>query len=434
MRPIPCLTGGLCVLMGFNLAVAFAQRTDVFVGSVNDPAIAYTTRPVHDPVAELDARLEQGSARLAFEPGSGYLRATLEALHVPVESQSLVFSQTSAQASQVGPRTPRALYFNDTVAVGWVRGAGLLELAAQDPQQGVVFYTLAQRASDRPRLVRDNACLRCHVTWDTLGVPGLQMLSTFRMSDDPNAYASGIVVDHRTPLRERWGGWYVTGKGGFAPHLGNVPVVVTKAEMEKAPPPTPELVSVAGLVDASAYPSPFSDIAALMVFAHQTHMTNLITRVGWEARLSANATRAAGTASGGQDPASRVREAARDLVDYLVFVDEAPLSRRIEGSGFAEWFSRQGPRDGKGRSLHQLDLEHRLLRYPCSYMIDSPAFDALPSMAKDAVYRRLWQILSGEETGARYARLARADRQAIVEILRDTKRDLPEYFRMGPLG
>jgi hypothetical protein len=291
----------------------------------------------------------------------------------------------------------------------------------------VFFYSLAQRSSGRGGRGRHNSCLRCHLTWDTLGVPGLQVLSTFRMSDDPNAYASGIVVDDRSPMRERWGGWYVTGTGGFAPHLGNVPVVVTKAEMEKPPPPTPHLASVAGLVEAGVYPTPFSDIVALMVLAHQTHMTNLITRVGWEARLSAQT-----QAPAGPGIPARVREAARDLVDDLLFVDESPLSGRIEGSsGFAEWFSRQGPRDARGRTLHQLDLEHRLLRYRCSYMIYTPAFDALPSAAKDAVYGRLWEVLSGRETSARYAPLARADRQVIIEILRDTKRDLPDYFRAG---
>jgi hypothetical protein len=423
MRPVPGVIAASCIVLGLNLASAAAQRTDAFVESVNHPAIGYTTRPVHDVAAELDAKLEQGTARLAFDRDSGYLRSVLDALHVPVESQVLVFSQGSAQARQISVRTPRALYFNDTTAVGFARGAGDLEIAVEDVEQGVVFYTLAQSVSARPRLARDNTCLRCHLIWDTLGVPGLQMLSTFRMSDDPNAYADGLVVDDRTPMAERWGGWYVTGTAG-SPHLGNVPVIVPKAQMEKPPPPTPQLTSVAGLVEAGVYPTPYSDIVALMVLAHQARMTNLITRVGWEARVAATMPAVA------PGLPARVRTAARDLVDYLLFVDEAPLRAPIQGtSGFAEWFSRQGPRDAKGRSLHQLDLEHRLLRYPCSYMIDTPAFDALTPMAKEAVYGRLWDVLSGEETAPRYARLTRADRQAILEILRDTKHDLPGYFR-----
>jgi hypothetical protein len=69
------------------------------------------------------------------------------------------------------------------------------------------------------------------------------------------------------------------------------------------------------------------------------------------------------------------------------------------------------------------------MRYPCSYMIYTPAFDGLPAAAKAAVYRRLWQVLSGEAKDKKYASLSPADRQAIVEILRDTKKDLPEYFK-----
>ncbi len=396
-------------------AIALAQRTDVFVESINHPAIAYRTAPVHDPVAELDEKLQHGAIQLAFDRDTGYLRATLDALKIPIESQALVFSQTSAQAKQIGPRNPRAVYFNDTVAVGWVRGADVLELAAQDRHLGVVFYTLDQKRTDTPRLTRDNTCLLCHLTWDTLGVPGLQMLSTFQMSDDPNAYAAGIVVDHRSPLRQRWGGWYVTGKAGSAPHVGNIPVVVPAKELDKAPRRPPVL---------TGYPSRHSDVVALMVLAHQAHMTNLITRIGWEARMA----EAAGLAPDRMPP--RVREAAGDLVDYLLFIDEAPLAGGLEGSsGFAERFAEQGPRDTKGRSLRQLDLRQRLLRYPCSYMIYAPAFDALPPAAKRLIYGRMWQILAGDEPGTRYARLSQADREAIIEILRDTKDDLPDDFR-----
>jgi hypothetical protein len=131
-----------------------------------------------------------------------------------------------------------------------------------------------------------------------------------------------------------------------------------------------------------------------------------------------------------EDASSRVREAAVDLVNYLLFVDEAPLPGAVAGtSGFAERFAAAGPRDSKGRSLRDFDLEKRLFRYPASYMIYSPAFDALPAAAREAIYERMWEILSGRETHARYERLSAADRQAVVEILRDTRKDLPEYFR-----
>jgi hypothetical protein len=125
-----------------------------------------------------------------------------------------------------------------------------------------------------------------------------------------------------------------------------------------------------------------------------------------------------------------LQEAVNDVVDYLLFVDEAPLSAKIAGSSsFVKKFSAQGPRDSKRRSLRELDLVTRLLRYPCSYMIYTEAFDSLPSEAKDAIYRRMWQILSGQEKDARYARLSIGDRGAVVEILRETKQGLPSYFQ-----
>jgi hypothetical protein len=115
----------------------------------------------------------------------------------------------------------------------------------------------------------------------------------------------------------------------------------------------------------------------------------------------------------------------------MLFVDETPLAGKIEGtSGFTQKFSAEGPADARGRSLRQLDLERRLMRYPCSYMIYSQAFEALPAMAKDAVYRRMWEVLSGGDKQKPYDRLSLADRRAIVEILRDTKKDLPAYFQL----
>jgi hypothetical protein len=174
---------------------------------------------------------------------------------------------------------------------------------------------------------------------------------------------------------------------------------------------------------------------ALMVFNHQVQMINLLTRVGWEARFALYEERAASSllvATPGihRELTTRLlRDGAKALVDYLLFVDEAPLPGKIEGSsGFAEKFAARGPRDRQGRSLREFDLERRLMRYPCSYMIYSEAFDSLPSEARDAVYKRMWQILSGQESDARYARLSLVDRRAIVEILRETKPDIPSYF------
>ena len=416
--------------MGLGLAVVLAQRPDAFHQSRDHPSIAYTTRQDTTAVTALNERLAEGQARLSFDAKSGYLRSVLEAFDIAVDSQVAVFAQNSSQGALINPRNPRTVFFTDSVAVGFVRGGTVLEVAAQDPQQGVIFYTLDQQQADRPQFTRKNECLACHLSWDTLGVPGMFVLSAFPLPEDKNAYATGFVSDHRLPFEQRWGGWYVTGRPGAVHHMGNVFSVKGDGPSGIG---ADGLKSLEGQLDLDGYPAPYSDVVALMVLEHQTHMTNLLTRIGWEARLASFDAQAASplprAPGGGKSGDARLRDAAQDLVDYLLFVDEAPPSRRVQGSsGFTERFSARGPRDSKGRSLRQLDLEHRLMRYPCSYMIYTAAFDALPASVKDLVFRRMWQVLSGQERQRPYDRLALADRQAIVEILRETKKDLPEYF------
>ena len=234
------------------------------------------------------------------------------------------------------------------------------------------------------------------------------------------------IPDHRTPFAERWGGWYVTGDSSAIRHMGNA---ILADESTRRPPGNNEMPDVQTIrmqLDTSAYLSPYSDVAALMVFNHQTRMTNLLIRVGWEFRVARY------ERSGVFEATAPLRAMVNELVDYLLFVDEAALPARVRGtSGFSETFGASGPRDRKGRSLRQLDLGKRLLQYPCSYMIYAEAFDGLPPEAKGAIYARMWQVLSGEDRSQRYARLPRSDRQAIVEILRDTKKGLPDYFQQA---
>jgi hypothetical protein len=254
-------------------------------------------------------------------------------------------------------------------------------------------------------------------------VPGLLVMSMLPLSDNQNEYAQGWTVDHRTPVEDRWGGWYVTGAQVPSLHLGNVPVNHVPRSYVRAK-LAPMLTTVSSKIDAGVYPTPYSDVAALLILNHQTQMTNLLTRLGWEARVAASSPTASRVAR------PRFAEVADELVDYMLFVDEADLPSAVKGSsGFAEAFSGQGPRDSKGRSLRDLGLNRHLLRYPCSYMIYTTAFDALPTAAKDGVYARMWDILSGREKDQKYARLSPADRTAIVEILRDTKKGLPTYFQ-----
>jgi hypothetical protein len=387
-----------------------------------------------DVVAELNRKVQEGQIHLTFEGPQGYLRSVLEELNIPIESQVMVFSKTSVQASLINPGNPRALFFNDSVAVGWVRG-GFIEFAAEDPQQGTVFYVLRQAEQDKPKLLRSEMCLLCHVTSVTLGVPGMFVRSVVTASDGSAMPQMGHhFSDHRSPMEERWGGWYVTGKQIAVNHMGNRVLTDQRTTEPLLVSDAFNLKTLKGHFDSVFYLSPYSDVVALMVFDHQVHMTNLLTRMNLE-------TRSALYGSGAERPQTVTNDSSRfvipglidsakELVDYLLFVDEAALAGPIQGSsGFAEEFATRGPFDSKGRSLRQFDLRHRLMRFPCSYMIYSPAFDALPSQAKEAVYGRLWEVLSGKAKAYKYARLTAQDQRAIVEILRDTKKDLPNYFR-----
>jgi hypothetical protein len=418
--------GLLLVLAGTSTALR-AQGAGMFHGSTEDPAIAYSTGPLDNVVAELNRKLQDGTARLEYDGRSGYLGSALAALDLPIDSQALIFSPTSLQRRSIGEGNPRALFFNDRVVLGWVRDGALIEVAAHDTSAGVVFYTLDQRpqASGPPQFKRVFECLGCHMAGDTLGVPGFLMFSTTRPA---TATASGIPspIDQNTPLAKRFGGWFVTGSTGKTPHMGNNAAVLDGR-------PSRELPSVERLFDPDGYRAMSSDEAALKVFSHQTRMANLLTRAGWEARAADPTKHPPFTSTPQQDAliAAMMDGVAHEVVDYMLFVDEAKLTDRVRGSaGFTARFSSVGPFDRKGRSLHQLDLERRLMKYPCSYLIYSPAFDGLPPTAKAPIYRRLWEVLSGQERDARYqAALSRADRQAIVEILRDTKQDLPAYFQ-----
>ena len=410
------------VVAGHLLLVA--QSGGMFPAPVDHAAIRYTARRTNDVVAELNKKIQAGQVMLTFDGQLGYLRSVLAALDVPIDSQTLVYSPTSSQAEHIAEATPRALYFNDAVAVGWVNGGNVLEVAALDPEQGEIFWALTQKPQRQPQFVRSGQCLECHLSASTSGVPGLLVMSTLPLSDNQNEYAQGWAVDDRTPIEDRWGGWYVTGSQVPARHLGNVPVNHVPRSYVRAS-RAPALATVGGTVDAGTYLTPYSDVVALLILNHQARITDLLTRLGWEARLAAhNAKGQAGALS------PRVRDAANEVAEYMLFVGEANLPTRVRGSsGFAESFSKKGPRDGKGRSLRELDLERRLLRYPCSYMIYSPVFDALSAVAKEAVYARMWDVLSGKANDRENTRLSPADRTLVVEILRDTKQGLPDYFQ-----
>jgi hypothetical protein len=416
-------------LMMAVIAAAYGNRAELPGIDLDDPAIQYNTRVPHDAISYLNQRIQRGQLHLRYQQPEGYLRDVLDALDIPVESQLVVFSKTSFQAERISPTNPRSIFFNDSVMVGYVRGGPLMELAADDPRQGMMFFSFSQNPAGPPHANRDPNCIPCHVSDDTMRIPGTVMRSVYPDTDGKTILPKGsFLTDDRSPFAQRWGGWYVTGDTGTLRHMGNQVVSDGASMAPMAGDPGGTLASLVGRFDTAGYLAPYSDVVALMVFEHQMHVINLFTRLGWEVRVA--------TGDGGEEgPRGRnatkvVRDAARQLADYILFADEKALPSKISGtSGFAEKFASEGPFDAQGRSLRQFDLERRLMKYPCSYMIYSKTFDALPDELQEATYARMWRILSGEERGKRYAGLTLEDRRAVVEILRGTKKHLPDYFQ-----
>ena len=418
-----------CVALAAGV-IAFADRLeDTFYIPLDDPAIQYGTSPTADPVAHLEKQLESGKVKLDYAPnGWGYLPAILKQLGINTDSQILVFSRTSIQTSHISPRTPRAIYFNDDTAVGYVQEGDVLEISAIDPKQGAVLYSMDTEKSAKPEFARRDDCLRCHQGAPTMGIPGLIVSSVHPITDTEgrDSHGSAYITDDRTSFEERWGGWYVTGTHGAQVHLGNNPELADPLNPGRAVKEgTQNVTSLQDRFNTAHYLEPTSDIVALMTLEHQTRMNNLMTRIGWDARIALRE----GNGKLDATAQDRINSEIDEMLGYMLFVDEAPLKAPVKGvSTFTKTFSERGPRDPKGRSLRDFDLQSRLFRYPLSYLIYSAAFDGLPAPVRDRLYRRLYDVLTGTEKTKPFAALSQPDRQAILEIVRATKTNLPAYW------
>lgn len=431
---------GIVALLGAGAATLDGSPTSV---ARRSPRSAPATG---DPIARLQAQLDAGAVTLAHDSLLGYLPALLKTLNIPVSSQGLVFSRTSLQTDKITPWSPRAIYFNDDVYIGYVQESTFLEIAAVDPVRGAVFYTISQEPRARPVFARETTtCLMCHQSRSaTGGVPGFMVISSIA---DRHGYPivgvhDGSTTD-ATPMRQRFGGWYVTGSSGAAKHAGNVyssklsHEVTDKQGYRTQIDMTTESArtDLAGKFDATPYLSAQSDIVALMVLVHQTVVHNLITAVHesapdavFEDSMSRANGRDTTVRSNSGGPAARLRRDVDKLVRAMLFVGEASLNGTVKGTtSYAADFASSGPRDAKGRSLREFDLQKRLFKYPLSFLIYSESFNALPDLAKGEVYRQLRGVLAGTDPSTEFTHLAAADRSAILEILAATK---PDFARV----
>lgn len=426
--------------------VAIASAVGVYAAAAradydyDRPPIRYSTAAASDPIAKLQKKVLEGKAALTRDGEFGYLKSVLAELKIPVSSQTLVFSKTSFQRERIGPGSPRALYFDDDTYIGYCRDGEVLEVATTDPNVGTMFYTLDQE-SKKPRFVRqtDN-CLQCHAGSMTRDLPGLMMRSVFTdPSGQPILTAGTKLVTQETPFGDRFGGWYVTGKHGdydVQHHLGNL----IGKDREDPDPVDPRaganVTDLSKRFDTSAYLSSSSDLVALMVLSHQLEGHNVINRANYACRYALRDAKVLNQAL--KRPADELSESTRhriespaeELVKYMLFSGEVPLAAPIEGSTtFAKDFAARGARDSKGRSLRDFDLKTRLFKYPMSYLIYTSGFAGLPQQTKDYVFKRLYEVLTAKTSVKGYEYLSSEDRQAIFEILRETKTDLPEYWK-----
>jgi hypothetical protein len=350
-----------------------------------------------DPVTLLQKKLERGETALRYTADRGYLPGLLEQLGIPVSSQTLVFSKTSLQIDRISTTTPRAVYFNDDVYVGWIPDSAMIEIASTDPQYGTIFYTMpqappaAQDGTAAPAFHRiQEPCTSCHgPVRPEIPSPLLLMMSV-------DVDVTGEIVNDfflttdRSALDERWGGWYVTGTLGNIKHMGR---------------------QLPGTM--SRYLSSHSDVVALMLLTHQADVHNRIGELGQAARTLTGTPLDAFV-----DP----------LVRSLLFSGAAPLTSTVRGSSsFTKDFSAKGPRDAKGRSLRDFDLEKRVFKFPLSYLIYSESFNRLPAAAKERVYARLQEVLTGKDATEPYRHLSSTDRSAILEILTATSPDFAKW-------
>lgn len=394
--------------------------------------IAYDTTPVNTRITRLQAQIDAGEVEIQRDPHRGYLESVLKLLNVPPSSQTLVFSKTSLQLRRITPSRPRAVYFSDDMYIGYCQQGDVLEVAAQDSQQGTIFYTLDQTPPEdpaaKPQFIRDRGqCLTCHASSRTQGVPGLLVRSVYSDQGGHPLLGSGTFnTDHSSDFSKRWGGWYVTGQHGNMRHMGNV---IAKRQAPEAidREAGANLTDLSPIVSVTPYLTPHSDLVALMVLEHQVQMHNYLTLVNFETRSALHHDQIMNKALERPEDfeseltGRRIQGVVDKLVRYMLFSQEFSLAAPVTGtSGFTKEFSSQGPRDSRGRSLRDLDLRTRMFKYPCSYLIYSESFTHLPPQAKSAVLDKLQAILSGQDQSPEFAHLSPDDRRAIDEILSDT--------------
>ena len=418
--PLRCIVGW--GLVGLSLGVCRDGVARAGAGAVAGEGLEvrrfqeaphhYYSRVPSDAFARLLAASKTQEPALGAADEKERLLGVLKALQIPVSSQLLVYSATSLQSGIINPANPRALYFNEESYVGFVPG-GRMEIASIDPELGPVFYLVNAGGSARLDAVRSERCMNCHGGRTSWQLPGLVAESV--IPTKTGASLDGFrreLVGHVIPIKERLGGWHVTGAQAQEQHLGNLMGEAYEGTYTCiANPP--------GLrFSWERYPGRTSDLFAHLIHEHQLGFHNLVT-------LALYRTRDALLTGGGkvrQEDRSALESIAWDLVRYMLFQKEASLPKGgvTPDPSFARDFSARRVAGNSKASLRDLDLKERMFRYRCSYMIYTPGFQALQPVMKDFVLRALQHALT-EGGPDEFNYLPGAEKRAILAILRETR-------------
>lgn len=405
-------------LVAFVSAGKASETNTISYSDIDGPPHHYRTRTPQDRFTQAMQSLEK-DPRLDRSGETAFLVSFLKILGVPVSSQMLVFSTTSLQLRLISPANPRAIYFSDDIYVGYIPG-GRIEIVGLDPELGAVFYIFDIPRDQSPiRYERSERCMNCHVNEDTGNVPGLVIKSVVPGPGGGSLDSfRHLQSGHGIPFAERFGGWYVTGRHGITNHWGNVIGHYVNGEITREMNPPGVNFSWA------KYPVATSDILPHLLHEHQAGFVNRAVEAGYRARTALFVSDGKLTAA----QAAEMDAQARILTRYLLFADEVPLPTggvEPDAAYRADFLSdRRVTKDDL--SLKDLDLNTRLFKFRCSYMIYSTTFQGLPTELKTRVYQQLRKALASTSANAEFSYLPVSERQAIRGILKATLPDLPK--------
>lgn len=408
----------LIILLALLPLAAFGQAETPTYEDFDKAPHNYWQRPLKDRFTRLKQDLETGRIALDRSSEKAFLLSLLKALHIPATSQMLLFSTTSLQLGLINPGNPRAIYFSDDIYLGYIPG-GKIEIVSLDPELGGIFYIFDIPRGEQPiRIERATRCMNCHADEETRQVPGLVVKSVIPGPTGGSLTAYRIAQNgHQIPFSERFGGWYVTGQHSITNHRGNVIGRLSPQGLST------QKIEAGKRFDYARYLVPSSDILPQLLHEHQAGFVNRVLEAGYRTRTSLF------LGQGKLTPAARTEldEQANMVVRYLLFADEVPLpTGGVAGEAdFKRDFTNQARKVG-GVSLRDFDLQTRLFKHRCSYMIYSPVFQGLLPEIKQRIYQRLGEALSTEKPDKEYTYLPAVEKQAIRHILKQTLTDLPK--------